>query len=354
MTIHVVKSGETLSGIAKKFGLKSWQELYNHPSNSAFRAKRPNPNLIYPGDQVLIPGKPGAPAPPAMAGAAVGANAAQLGKFGRHQAAMQSELQKGLAGQQQKAMEEGFFKFLEDTKQDWDKAIFLSDRAEDAVKIVQYYKAMRALQLPLSDIKGIVPIITKVQEGDAFIKAVITPGGKFGQVLKTFATTGKVVGFVGAGIQVVVHWRRQDYYACASEIYKSAMGLGIPWAGLVDGVEGFVSALAGPSPNPKRDERFWKYLKALNLVGLGATAFDTVGTMIHVIVSKDMDPQRMDRLMERLRNSPAQVFLELGEDLNKALTYFEQMPEHEFRKAMTISNFVNWIRYEITGKLPGE
>jgi hypothetical protein len=33
----------------------SWQELYNHPDNSAFRRKRPNPDLIQPGDVLAIP-----------------------------------------------------------------------------------------------------------------------------------------------------------------------------------------------------------------------------------------------------------------------------------------------------------
>ena len=55
MPIHVVKHGETLSKIAKHYGAKSWQEIYNHPTNTSFRIKRPNPNLIHPGDKINIP-----------------------------------------------------------------------------------------------------------------------------------------------------------------------------------------------------------------------------------------------------------------------------------------------------------
>jgi LysM repeat protein len=55
MKTHTVKSGETLSGIARHYGLPSWQALYNDPSNEAFRKKRSNPNLIFPGDQINIP-----------------------------------------------------------------------------------------------------------------------------------------------------------------------------------------------------------------------------------------------------------------------------------------------------------
>ena len=52
---YTVKKGDSLSSIARTHGVRSWQELYNHPDNAAFRSKRPNPNLIYPGDVVMIP-----------------------------------------------------------------------------------------------------------------------------------------------------------------------------------------------------------------------------------------------------------------------------------------------------------
>jgi hypothetical protein len=59
---YVVRTGDTLTSIAKKFKLKSWQELYNFSENAAFRRKRPNPNLIFTGDQLFIPD--GGPVPP--------------------------------------------------------------------------------------------------------------------------------------------------------------------------------------------------------------------------------------------------------------------------------------------------
>jgi hypothetical protein len=68
---YVVKKGDTLSAIAQRHGLKSWTEIYHFEENGPFRAKRPNPNLIYPGDEVKIPGddpfappKPPDPVPP--------------------------------------------------------------------------------------------------------------------------------------------------------------------------------------------------------------------------------------------------------------------------------------------------
>src|SRR3954451_13621692 len=62
---YTIQSGDTLSRIAQRNGLASWKEIYFLPENAPFRARRPNPDLIFPGDIVLIPGDdPNAPPPP--------------------------------------------------------------------------------------------------------------------------------------------------------------------------------------------------------------------------------------------------------------------------------------------------
>ncbi|MCH9687516.1 MAG: peptidoglycan-binding protein [Deltaproteobacteria bacterium] len=55
MTIHTIRQGECLSSIAKKYGFASWEAIYDHPDNEALRSRRPNPNLVFPGDEVFIP-----------------------------------------------------------------------------------------------------------------------------------------------------------------------------------------------------------------------------------------------------------------------------------------------------------
>ena len=56
--IHTVAPGDTLGRIGQRHGL-SWREIYNAPQNAAFRARRPNPNMIKPGDKIYIPSKGG-------------------------------------------------------------------------------------------------------------------------------------------------------------------------------------------------------------------------------------------------------------------------------------------------------
>jgi hypothetical protein len=35
--------------------VSNWRTIYDHPSNADFKRKRPNPNLIFPGDRIFIP-----------------------------------------------------------------------------------------------------------------------------------------------------------------------------------------------------------------------------------------------------------------------------------------------------------
>ena len=53
-TIHIVKQGDHLSSIAKKYGLPR-KKIWNDPHNAALAGQRLNPNVLYPGDQVYIP-----------------------------------------------------------------------------------------------------------------------------------------------------------------------------------------------------------------------------------------------------------------------------------------------------------
>lgn len=64
MATHTVRAGENLTVIAKKYGYPDWRTIYNDPKNADFRRKRPNPNLILPGDLLFIPDKTPIPAPP--------------------------------------------------------------------------------------------------------------------------------------------------------------------------------------------------------------------------------------------------------------------------------------------------
>jgi hypothetical protein len=55
MPDYTVQQGDTLTGIADQFRLATWRRIYDHPQNAAFRRKRPNPDLLFPGDVLYVP-----------------------------------------------------------------------------------------------------------------------------------------------------------------------------------------------------------------------------------------------------------------------------------------------------------
>jgi hypothetical protein len=55
-TTHTVKPGENLTTIARKYGYSDWPVIYNFQSKE-FRRRHPNPDVIFPGDQLDIPSK---------------------------------------------------------------------------------------------------------------------------------------------------------------------------------------------------------------------------------------------------------------------------------------------------------
>lgn len=54
-TTHTVAQGETLTRIAKQYKYGSVEALYNHPDNAEFKKLRPNPDIIFEGDEITIP-----------------------------------------------------------------------------------------------------------------------------------------------------------------------------------------------------------------------------------------------------------------------------------------------------------
>lgn len=56
MITHTVVAGDCISSIAAAHGL-FWETVWDHPANAALRQRRPSPNVLAPGDQVVVPDK---------------------------------------------------------------------------------------------------------------------------------------------------------------------------------------------------------------------------------------------------------------------------------------------------------
>ena len=54
---HTVTQRETIASIAQDFGFSHFETLWNHPDNAELKAKRSDPNVLFPGDVVVVPDK---------------------------------------------------------------------------------------------------------------------------------------------------------------------------------------------------------------------------------------------------------------------------------------------------------
>lgn len=52
---HIVRQGECLLTIAKRYGFPDWRLVYDDGANADLRKLRPDPFVLYPGDRVHIP-----------------------------------------------------------------------------------------------------------------------------------------------------------------------------------------------------------------------------------------------------------------------------------------------------------
>ncbi len=57
MPTYIVQDGDCLASIAKQAGFADWHTIYNDSHNADFRQLRPDPNVIFAGDQLFIPDK---------------------------------------------------------------------------------------------------------------------------------------------------------------------------------------------------------------------------------------------------------------------------------------------------------
>jgi LysM domain len=52
---HTVAQGDTLLSIAAKHEVLDWTRIWQHADNAGLRERRPNPQVLHPGDVVVIP-----------------------------------------------------------------------------------------------------------------------------------------------------------------------------------------------------------------------------------------------------------------------------------------------------------
>jgi hypothetical protein len=55
---HEVQQGDSLFTIAAAYRIADWQKIWNHAGNAGLRRQRKDPQILYPGDAVVLPEPP--------------------------------------------------------------------------------------------------------------------------------------------------------------------------------------------------------------------------------------------------------------------------------------------------------
>lgn len=53
--VHKVALGDTIESIASQYGFADWEKVWNDAGNAKLKEARPNPRMLVPGDEVVIP-----------------------------------------------------------------------------------------------------------------------------------------------------------------------------------------------------------------------------------------------------------------------------------------------------------
>ncbi len=52
---HTVRQGDSVLSLVRQYNLADWKAIYDLSENASLKEKRPNPNILFPGDRVFIP-----------------------------------------------------------------------------------------------------------------------------------------------------------------------------------------------------------------------------------------------------------------------------------------------------------
>lgn len=224
-----------------------------------------------------------------------------------------------------------FGKFLDDleagTIPGWKNFLGSIGRAEDARQLASFWIELNQMLRGVEDQRKLVLAgIAKLDKNDLEIfEALAKPTGKIGKAVAFAGSTATVAGYLVTITECVQHARRGEPGPIALEIYKFAMGKAVPWAAMVEGVG---SLLDGVVPEQTRkNSQLFKIIRAVDPIGMGGVAVDSVVSIVtggfemaaRGRVDVDIMTNRLTPLVARMKQGPASLFVELGENSGDAL-----------------------------------
>lgn len=146
---------------------------------------------------------------------------------------------------------------------------------------------------------------------------LVGKSGKLAGTLKAIGNIATVLQILATATIAIDHFRAGRIGPGFAEIYGTAMGIAIPVAGFLNAVQ---ELLYAANPSIKNDSRFnaaFRFLLACEPIGAGKTAVDTCFTFYKMgtdaLFKGKINPNDVDELVKRMRNSPMRFWTEIGD-----------------------------------------
>lgn len=294
------------------------------------------------------PSSPGAPPP--MGGVPAPPSGPPATGAAKFKTEMMQEFEKKGKGSE-------FGKFLDDLEANtipgWKNFLGSIGRAEDARALASFWIELNHMLRGVEDQRKIVLAgIAKLDKNDLEIfEALAKPTGKIGKAISFAGSVATIAGYLVTIMECVQHARRGEPGPIALELYKFGMGKAVPWAAMIEGVG---SLLDGVVPEQTRkNSQLFKIIRAVDPIGMGGVAVDSFVSIVmggvdmaaRGRVDIDILTNRLTPLVARMKQGPASVFVELGENSGDALYELTQTDiDVNAMLRYTFMELTDWIK----------
>lgn len=261
--------------------------------------------------------------------------------------------------EQERDQYEKFAETVKEVSEAGAQAFFVFETAEKAEKCARFYLFLSRWGLDKGDIVRLIVVWVRgspTAATSAIIEEIIEPASVLAKSMKYFGVAGKLVEVVEQSQKACKAYREGQYGETASIIYKLAMGTALPIAGFFDGLEGLVGYLLEKAGY--KDPRLFKYLRIANPIGLGGVGVDAMITcsaaLVDLVKKGRVDETRFEKLVKRMKDSPAHLFVEMGDKLGDSIYDISRMSSAEIDEMLSWKSVSGWARYLVTGKMPDE
>lgn len=218
--------------------------------------------------------------------------------------------------------------------------------ADEAFKVAAFFFFLRKFGFSLVDVAKVMVVVAALKAPHAFalmafvvqngarVRGALSKAGGLTTALAIFITVIELYNLVADG----------EYAQATAALYKSAMGVAVPWTAVIDLVQAMLPRQDVKSTN------WLKVLKACDPVGLGGAAADTFGFAVYALVDKlrgrQFNESRLAQLSDRMKKGPTALFAAWGENMGDYIYDILQMNADDWKLVgqYTKDEFNAWIK----------